>query len=49
MTCIGAGIWFIYLGKPIAGTIFSGGGLFSVLTVFYSSKFLKFIRKKKGK
>lgn len=49
ITCIGAGIWFIALGKSLAGTIFSGSGLFSVLAVFYSSRFLKLLRKKKDK
>lgn len=47
ITCIGAGIWFIALGKSLAGTIFSGSGLFSVLAVFYSSRFFKLIRKKR--
>lgn len=46
MTCILAGVCFIALGKSISGTIFSGVGLFSVLAVFYSSRFFKFIKKK---
>ena len=49
MTCIIAGIWFIALGKSTAGTIFSGGGLVSILAIFYSSRFLKLISNKKGK